>query len=155
MISVNIEGLDSLIRRLEALPPELVSKRGGVVRGALRKSAVIVQKEAQQNVRALVQDGETQESTGLLEKSLIVSRRKPGRFKGERYSLRIRRSAKNDKGVSANTYGGVLEFGDSRIPAKGWMRRAFEAKKAQALSTFTDELGKGIKRIEKKLSRMP
>lgn len=151
---VHIKGLDELLKTLKALPPEIVSKRGGPVRAALRKAAAVVQKEAQENVDRLVQDGETAESTGTLRKALIVSRKKPGNFKGERFWLRIKRGAKNPKGVTANTYGGALEFGDDRAPAKAWMRKAWEAKKEQALDTFLREIPKAIdaaiKRAKKK-----
>lgn len=151
---VHIKGLDGILKTLKALPPEIVSKRGGPVRAALRKAAAVVQKEAQENVDRLVQDGETAESTGTLRKALIVSRKKPGNFKGERFWLRIKRGAKNPKGVTANTYGGALEFGDDRAPAKAWMRKAWEAKKEQALDTFLREIPKAIdaaiKRAKKK-----
>lgn len=154
MISAKIEGLPDLLKKLKALPPELVSNRGGPVRSSLRKAAVVIQKQAKANIDRMVTEGETNESTGLLSKSIIVSRKKPGSFKGERYWVRIKRSARNREGVSANKYGGVLEFGEERIPAKAWFRRAWESTRAQALTTFIDDLEKGIKRIEKKLARL-
>lgn len=147
---VHIKGLDEILKTLNALPPEIASKRGGPVRGALRKAAVVVQKEAQGNVDRVVAEGQTAESTGTLRKALIVSRKKPGNFKGERFWLRIKRGAKNAEGVTANTYGGVLEFGDNRVPAYGWMRKAWEAKKHEALDTFLREIPKGIEAAVKR-----
>lgn len=151
---VHIKGLDAIIKTLNALPPEIVSRAGGPVRTALRKAAVVVQKEAKANIDRIASEGETNESTGTLKKALIVSRKKPGNFKGERFWLRIKRGAKNPDGVTANTYGGVLEFGDNRVPAKGWMRAAWEGKKNEALDTFIREIPKGIeaaiKRAKKK-----
>lgn len=148
--TVRLEGLDEILKTLKALPPEIVSRRGGPVRTSLRKAAVVIQKEAQNNVDRMVADGETAESTGTLRKSLIVSRKKPGNFKGERFWVRIKRSAKNPAGQTANTYGGVLEFGDERIPAKAWMRRAWESKKAEALDTFMREMPKAIEAAVKR-----
>lgn len=151
--TVNVQGLDELLKTLKALPPEIVSKRGGPVRVALRKAAVVVQKEYQTNIDALVNEGETNESTGAWRNAVIVSRKKPGNFKGERFWLRLRRSAKNEKGVPVNTYAGVNEFGDERIPAKAPMRRAWEAKKYEALSTFMAEMPKAIDAAVKRASR--
>ena len=85
---VRIEGLDGIIGMLKQLPPEVVSKRGGPVRAALRKAAVVVQKEAQANVRRIVAEpnigGRPSRSTGALEKAITVIRRRPrGGINGE------------------------------------------------------------------------
>lgn len=141
---VRIEGLADILATLKALPPAVVSARGGPVRVALRKAAVVVQKEYRNNVDRIATEGASNESTGTLRKAIIVSRKKPGNFKGERFWLRIKRGAKNPDGVTANTYGGVLEFGDQRVPAKAPMRKAWEAKKSEALSTFMNEMPKAI-----------
>lgn len=142
--TVHIQGLEDILRTLNSLPSEVVSRRGGPVRVALRKAAVVVQKEYQANIERIAVEGESNESTGTLKKAAIVSRKKPGNFKGERFWLRIKRGAKNPDGVTANTYGGVLEFGDKRIPAKAPMRRAWEVKKGEALNTFMREMPKAI-----------
>lgn len=152
--TVHIQGLEEILATLQRLPASVVSVRGGPVRVALRKAAVVVQKEYQANVDRIATEGETNESTGTLKKAAIVSRKKPGNFKGERFWLRIKRGAKNPDGVTANTYGGVLEWGDQRVPAKAPMRRAWEAKKSEALDTFMREMPKAIaaavKRARKK-----
>ena len=147
---VRLEGLKELLETMQRLPPEIVSRRGGPVRVALRKAAVVVQKEYRANVDRIAAEGETNESTGTLRKAIIVSRKKPGNFKGERFWLRIKRGAKNPSGVTANTYGGVLEWGDQRVPAKAPMRRAWEAKKSQALQTFMAEMPKAIEQAVKR-----
>jgi hypothetical protein len=117
---------------------------------ALRKAAVVVQKEAIANIDRIAVEGETNESTGHLKKALIVSRRKPGNWNGERFWLRIKRGAKNPEGVTANTYGGVLEWGDQRVPAKAPMRKAWEAKKEAALDTFMREMPRAIEAAVKR-----
>ena len=147
---VRLEGLKELLETMQRLAPEIVSRRGGPVRVALRKAAVVVQKEYRANVDRIAAEGETNESTGTLRKAIIVSRKKPGNFKGERFWLRIKRGAKNPSGVTANTYGGVLEWGDQRVPAKAPMRRAWEAKKSQALQTFMAEMPKAIEQAVKR-----
>lgn len=159
MIEQQIEGLSELLETLERLPPEIVSKGGGPVRTALRKAAVIIQKEAQANVRRIIlepnKDGRTPESSGTLEKSIIVSRRKPrSGFKGERFQVRVKRGAKNPRGVTANKYGGVLEFGYEGVPAKPWLRPAFETRKQEALTIFMSELRKRIDAAARKARKL-
>lgn len=159
MAEVKIEGLSELLETLKRLPPEIVSKRGGPVRAALRKAGVVIQREAQANVRRIVEepnkDGKPSDSTGTLEKAIIVSRRKPTPgFKGEIFSVRVKRGAKNARGVTANKYGGILEFGHEGVPAKSWLRAAFETKKQTALDTFVTELRKRIDAAAKKARRL-
>lgn len=159
MIEQKIEGLSELLETLTRLPPEIVSKGGGPIRVALRKAAVVIQREAQANVRRIVLEpnkgGRPTRSTGLLERSIIVSRRKPrSGFKGERFQVRVKRGAKNPKGVTANKYGGILEFGYETVAAKPWLRPAFEARKQEALSTFMNELRKRIDAAAKKARKL-
>ena len=150
---VHIEGLGPLLKTLNSLPQEYIKKGGSAIRTSLRKAAQVVQAESQENVDRLSAEGETNEATGTLRKAIIVSRKKPGNFKGERFWLRIKRGVKSESGQPATTYGGVLEFGDERIPAKAWMRRAWEAKKGEALATFMSEAEARINRITKQIER--
>lgn len=159
MIEQKIEGLSELLQTLERLPPEIVSKGGGPVRLALRKAAVVIQREAQSNVRRIVlepnKDGKPSDSSGTLEKSIIASRRKPrAGFRGEVFQVRVKRGAKNPRGVTANKYGGILEFGYEGVPAKPWLRPAFESRKQEALSTFVNELRKRIDAAAKKARKL-
>jgi HK97 gp10 family phage protein len=151
-----VKGLEGILDTLKRLPPELVSKGGGPVRVALRKGGVVFQKEAQENVRRIVaepnKDGQPSDSTGTLEKAIIVSRKKPAPgFNGERYHVRVKRGAKHPQtGVTANKYGGILEFGYESVPAKSWLRTAFETKKQEALDTVVSELRKRVDAAVKK-----
>lgn len=151
-----VKGLEGILDTLKRLPPEIVSKGGGPVRTALRKGGVVFQREAQANVRRIVEepnkDNRPSESTGTLEKAIIVSRKKPSSgVKGERYHVRVKRGAKNPQtGVTANKYGGVLEFGYEGVPAKPWLRTAFETKKQEALDTIVSELRKRVDAAVKK-----
>lgn len=150
-----VKGLEGILDTLKRLPPEIVSKGGGPVRVALRKAAVIIQREAQANVRRIVEepnkDGEPSSSTGNLEKAVIVSRKKPAPgFKGERYHVRVKRGAKSADGVLASKYGGILEFGYEGVPAKAWLRPAFDTKKQEALDTFVSDLRKRVDAAVKK-----
>jgi HK97 gp10 family phage protein len=150
-----VKGLEGLLATLKALPPEIVSKGGGPVRTAARLSLKQMQRDAIQNVQLIVdqpnKDGSTPTNSKTLEKAIIISRRKPGAgFQGEIFSLRVKRGARAPNGQTANKYGGILEFGYEGVPAKAWLRRAFEANKDTAVTVFTSELTKRIEAATRK-----
>lgn len=145
----HVKGLENLLVTLKALPPEVVSKGGGPVRTSLRAAGKVFQKAAIENVQLIVdqpnKDGSTPANSKTLEKAIIVSRGKPapGR-KGEIFRVRVKRGAKAPNGVTANKYGGVLEFGYEGVPAKPWLRSAFEAHKQEAYAVFVSEMQKRL-----------
>ena len=176
--TVQIEGLDQLLERLKALPPEVVSKRGGPVRTAVRKGAVVIQKQMQANIRAFVSEpnsgGWPDESTGLMERSVKPIRMKAhrGGLKGESYLVTIPRRVRypadkrTPSGIPVAVIARIHEYGPSmtfkRGPLKGrtikykerrWARNAFHAKKGEAAEVMRDELLKGVDRVVRKLER--
>lgn len=160
-VEFNLTGVDGVLDTLRSLPPELVSKRGGPVKSALRKGAVVIFKAAKQNLQqavAAATDEGDKLSTGLLEKNLVVTRGKePTGSKGERYLVRVRRkSYPNRKGGAVATTlktAQLLEYGSSQQPSEPWLRPAFQATARQAISTIEVELGKAIARVVKKLAQ--
>lgn len=162
--SFRVEGLKGVLDTLQMLPPELVSKNGGPVRSALRKAAVLIQKQAQENVQAIIDapnaDGEPSRSLGLLKANIIVQRIKPpAGQRGERYMVRVRKKAYPrertgpNKGKTALGVGALLEQGTERRDAMPWMRPAFEARRVEAVQVFERELPAAIDRIVKKLAK--
>jgi hypothetical protein len=157
-IDSKITGLDGVLELLKSLPPEVVSKRGGPVKRALQKGARVIGQQAALNlaraVDALGQDD--YDSTGLLLKSLVVTRGKaPTDGKGERYLVRIKRNKYNRKGKTVTTLktAQLLEYGSSKQPAEPWLRPAFLAKRAQAVDTTVTALRADIDRLVRKLSK--
>lgn len=160
-----LRGLDDVLTKLKALPPEIASKRGGPVKAALRKGAVVVQKAAQENVRRVVANTEAAgyTSTKVLEKAIVVRRDPNPQRSGasERYRVLIARGRKygdrlNKKGgkpLTAVMTGRWLEIGDERQPAEPWMTPAFMSSKERALSTVEEELIKGVNRAIDKVSK--
>lgn len=155
---VNITGLEGVLATLKSLPREVVSKRGGPVKTALRKAARVIHKEAQQNLdRVTSNQTESGErlSTGLLKKNLIVSRGKPPfESKGERYLVRVRRKSYPRTGKTTTTLAtaNLLEYGSSKQNAEPWLRPAFAAKAEAAINTANVELLKEIDKVVKKLA---
>lgn len=155
----HVQGLNSLLDTLKALPPEIVSKSGGPVRTSLRKAGVVFQKAAIENVQLIVdqpnKDGSTPDNSKTLEKAIIVSRGKPqpGR-KGEIFRVRVKRGAKAPNGQTANKYGGVLEFGYEGVAAKPWLRPAFDAHKQEAYGLFVSEMQKRLDAAVRKARKL-
>lgn len=161
--SVQITGVDEVVRRLKALGPE-ASKRGGPVRAAVRKAAVVIQKEMQANVQRIIatpNKGGGDESTGLLQKSIKPMRAKARRdgTKGETYIVgparRVRYpiDTRTPTGINVATVGKMLEYGTPKRQPMPFARPAFHAKKGEAVQVMTDEVLKGIDKLEKKLGR--
>lgn len=159
--TVTITGLDDVVRRLKALGAE-ASKRGGPVRAAVRKGAVVIQKEAQANVRRIVATpniGGGDESTGLLEKSIkpIRMKAKRGGEKAESYLVTVPKRARypisrrTPSGIGVATVGKMLEYGTPKRQPMPWMRPAFHAKKGEAVQVMAEDVLKGIDKLEKKL----
>jgi HK97 gp10 family phage protein len=157
MATVKITGLDGVLDTLKQLPPEIVSKRGGPVKSALRKGALVILREAKLNLaRSTESLGEDDTSTGLLQKSLVATRGKPPPGEnGERYLIRVKRNKYQRRGQTVTTQqtARFLEYGTEKQPAEPWLRPAFNATAQQAISTAVNELRKGIDRVVKKLSK--
>lgn len=172
-------GLDAVLATLKSLPPEIVSKRGGPARAALRKGAVVIQKRAKENFRMAValpgKSGVTQ-STGFTEKQIVIRRKRlPAGENGEMYVVTVsaklhpeggalRRKSRADpnskrksrggpaaRPIQANDIAFMMEYGTSKQPATPWLRPAFAEKAPEAIATVERELVRGIDRIVRKL----
>ena len=159
--TVRIEGLDTLLNRLRRLGPE-AAKRGGPVRRAVRKGAVIIANEAKANVRQIVATPNVSgqdESSGTLEKSIRPVRGKPNRngLKGETFYVMIPKrarypiSTRTPTGMPVAMVGRMLEYGTAKRRPHPWMGPAFHSKKGEAVKVMTDDLLKGIDALEKKM----
>lgn len=148
---IKLTGVDNVLRLLKALPPEVVSKRGGPAKTALRKGANVIAKQMRANLTAVTAGDET---TGLLLKNLIVSRGKPPTSgKGERYLVRFRRKTypgRKGKAVTTLKTAQLLEYGSSKQPAEPFIRPAFRSRAREAIDTVTRELATAVDRLATK-----
>lgn len=163
--TIRITGLEQTLKLLESLPSEIVSKRGGPVKKALRRAAVVFQKEWRANLQRILDEPNKGDwppyvSTGIQKKSIIVSRdpRPESHGANERYLVRVRRAkyparGKEQKQATAGMVAAFLEYGTEQFPAKAPMRKAFDAKKQQAVETFVSECNKDIERVIRKLEK--
>ena len=162
MVELKVTGLDGVLDMMKKLPPEIVSKRGGPVRAALRKGALVIQKQEKANLQAVI-NGTNDEgerlSTGLLMDNIIVSRGKaPIGGNGERFLVRVKRKVyprPNNEGGDTTTLkiARLKEYGSSQQPAKSFIRTAAAMKAQEAVNVTSTELVKRINAIVKKLAR--
>ena len=150
---MQLNGLEGTLAMLNALPQEVVSKRGGPVRKALRRGAVVLLNEARSNLQAAIaraDDADDKTSTGLLLKNLVVTRGKaPADGKGERYLVRVRRKQYADrKGEVVTTLKAaqLKEYGREDQPAAPWLRPAFAAKAEQAIRVVEADMLTSVNR---------
>lgn len=149
-VFVRLEGLKGVIDTLKQLPPELVSKRGGVVKAALRKGAVIVQKEMQRNVDRIIAepnvDDRPTKSTGALLAAVKIRRRRSVDGGGNGEALSVGPGKKLGK-----FYAWFLEYGTERMRPHPFVRPAYEATKDAALSAIVQGLISGVDKALRKL----
>lgn len=155
---LELKGLDGVLRTLQELPPEVVSKAGGPVKRSLRKGALVLLQEAALNLARATDNLSTddQENTGLLLSALVATRGKaPTGGNGERYLVRVKRLSYQRPGPATTTLAtaNLLEYGSEKQPAEPWLRPAFAAKAQQAIQTVETELVKDIDRVVRKLAR--
>ena len=122
---------------------------------ALAKGARLIRDEAKKNLRAAIaRNGD--ESTGLLENSVIASRGKaPSSGKGERYLVRVKRKTypdKKGKPVTTLKTANLLEYGSVNQPATPWLRPAVISKGQQAIDVIVSDLKRRIDLTVRKLA---
>jgi hypothetical protein len=161
-MQMNLTGLDGVLKTLKSLPPEVVSKRGGVVRQSLAAGMRVIQKEARKNlVRSTASAGKTGVSygSGLTAKNVIYKRKNmPKGEKGERLIMTVAykqhpsfSSTYKNKPIKFNDIAFMLEYGTVNQQAEPWLRPAFMSKREQALSVVQSDL---VKRLDKVVTKL-
>lgn len=153
--TLQLRGLDGALDLLKSLPAEVVGKRGGPVKSALRKGALVVNRAEKEMLKRVLDPADP--DTNLLMESLIVSRGKaPNDGKGERYLARVKRQTYADrtgKTVTTLQTAHHMEYGTEKQTATLFIRNSFQQSAEQAIRTVETETVAGINRVVKKLSR--
>ncbi len=160
-VITKLEGLDSLLAKLESISYDLKRKGG---RSSLRKAAQVVQKAAQSEA-ARVDRSQTPESM----QRNITLRWSSKVFKATgdlafRVGVlggaqRVAKSVGEFKGSGKSNPGGDtwywrhVEFGTSKMKARPFMRPALEGNQDKATNTFIMEYGKAIDRAIKRAAK--
>lgn len=151
----DIQGLDDVLKRLQALPKEVVQKRGGPVRKVARNAVHIIRNEVRRGAQKIIDTPNVSgqdESTGMLVRSIRTVK---GRYRGrgERYMVTVPKRHKYPSGTTVQLNAQRLEYGTSRREPMPFFRPAFHAKKGEAVQYVQRELPREIDKVVKKLAR--
>lgn len=160
-VRVRLEGLEGVLNTLKRLPPEIVSKRGGPVRAALRKAALVIRNEVLVQLEQVIADGSdadasAERTSGLLAQNIVITRGKRGQQNGESMIVRVRNKrypGRTGQGATTAQVARLLEYGREDQPPRPFIRRAFAAKQQQALDTFVTDVNRRIADVVKRLER--
>jgi len=154
VVSFEMHGLNGVYEALLRLPPEVVSKRGGPVKAAVRKAANVILKEQKLRLAATLTDPEDV-TTGFLLKNTTTRRGKmPAGVKGERYIVGPRRKVyPNRKGKPVTTLktASLKEYGSQHQKAEPYIRPAANAKAAEAIGVMSTDLASSVEKIAAKM----
>lgn len=164
-----MEGLAGVLKTLEELPPEIVSKAGGPVRQALREAVKMLGEEVRNNLKRIVDEpnvGGQNESTGLLLENIRTGRARLRGQNGEaqrvyvrskRYPPRkVETKPRGDSPPKLNTTPQVarmLEYGTELRRPMPFFRPAFDAHKQRAVQIFESQLKRRIALVQKRVAR--
>lgn len=154
-VQFKINGVDSLLERMRALPVELRQKPA---RSALGKAARVIREQARVNALS-IDDPET---------SRVIADNIVQRYRGK-YSKRTGdvmisvgvatergRIPKGnpDDGSNGNTpHWHLQELGTEKMAAQPFLRPAADAKAGEAMNVFASELDKTLTRLARRLAR--
>lgn len=138
-VSVKVDGLRELGERMKGLKEDVNTR---IARAATAAGAVVIRNAAQQKVPV---------DTGNLKKNIIVKRLPKGESSLTSEHIVTVRQGKltkkqKDKGLQDAYYGKFVEYGTAKMPARPYMRPAFDQNKEKAVQAIKD-------RIEKRLNK--
>ncbi len=157
-----VEGLDQLLKNMQQLPRELVSKNGGLVRSALFKATKLVREEVR--ARAPVDTGNLQrnviavrdrdpKASGASERYVVAVRKKRYTKAAKAKAVKTKKGKINYRASGDAFYWRFVEFGTEKSRAQPFLRPGFEAQKQPAVDTFKESLGTGISRVVRKMRK--
>ena len=153
-VEVKLTGVDGVLKTLQSLPAEVVSKRGGPVKAALAKGARFVRDQERKNLQTVLEPGD--ESTGLLAQNIIASRGKPPTSgRGERYLVRVKRKmypGRKGEQVSTLKSAQIKEYGSTKQPARSFIRRTVQESGGHAIEIVTKDLDARVQKLVAKLA---
>lgn len=164
-----IAGLAQVVANLRALPEAIAGKNGGPIRQALFQAAKRIRDEAR--ARVPLDDSEGAQPPHLRDE--IIMKRDPNPRSvdnaAERYIVTVKYKAKKYKNTKRNRRLGIvgnkyqhfgdfyywrfLEFGTSEMPARPFLRPAFESQKNQLGESVRDFLAKSIADAVKRMNK--
>lgn len=138
---------ETLIKRLKALPPEIASKNGGILRQTMFQVAKVVELEAKKLAP---------KDTGRLAGAIRKVRDRRPHLEGatENYQIKVNRGRKRDDPKGA-WYWTFVHFPTEKNPnATPFLTMGFENTKSEQLRTFETVFPKKLELAEKKVKKI-
>lgn len=129
-----ITGVNEVVAALGRLPE---ATRRKALRGALRKAAQAIKKQAEINIAGVV----SSEATGLLARSIVIRGAKAARG-NIRVAVAIAGKKLSKRGTRVGLYGSVLEFGKKNQPPRPFLRPAIAQKAQLAINIMGQEFSR-------------
>jgi HK97 gp10 family phage protein len=131
-----ITGIKEIDRALAELEKNTAKK---VIRQAMRKACKPLKAQVEADAPRV---------TGTLASNVKIKAIKKSRTK---MGIRVQIGAKDYTGKTF--YAAFVEYGTSKMPAKGFMRKAFDDRKEEAKGIAIEEIRKGIEKETAKLNQ--
>lgn len=138
-VTMQVDGLKELADKLHAMGPDLARN---ALKGAVGSAARLVANEA----------GVTNpDDTGRTDRAIYTKMVKAETSDSQAtYIVGVRSGRREQKKDRNAWYWRLVEFGTSKMPARPFMRPAFESKKAEALELIGKRIAARIRRFEKR-----
>jgi HK97 gp10 family phage protein len=160
MISMKIDGLRQLDEELKKLPIELQKKE---LRSAVAKSSAILRNEI--IAKAPVDTGRVknnvyrfyakkQSDSGKATYVVGIRNGKKRKYVNSGKNRRIGRAGKTYETEGEAFYWRFTEFGTKKMPARPFVRPAFDAKKTEIIESIKLSLTKSIKKIAQRHKKL-
>lgn len=137
-VTMQISGLKELADRLREIGPDI---ERNALRSGVSAAAVLIRNQAKAT---------NPDDTGRTDRALYAKfiREQSGPNQAT-YYVGVRSGKKEQKKDRDAWYWRLVEFGTAKMPARPFMRPAFESKKMQAVEAIKERIQKRIKRFEK------
>jgi HK97 gp10 family phage protein len=138
-VNVKVEGLRELGERMKSLSEDVNNR---IARAATAAGAVVIRKAAQSKVAV---------DTGNLKKSIIVKRLPKGETQlTSEHIVTVRKGKVTAKqkgaGLKDAFYGRFVEFGTAKMPARPYLRPAYDENKQKAVEAIKDRIAARLKK---------
>jgi HK97 gp10 family phage protein len=159
VIGVKVSGLAELQKALNDLP---IQVQGRPLKAAVSAAAKVIQDEAIKrapqgetgNLRKAIYRTRSRSGSAIGKETYLVAVRKgKATYADTTKNRRLRRVGKKYTTAGEAYYWRFLEFGTSKMPAKPFLRPAFESQKERALEVLQRKLGDAIMKTAAKLKK--
>ncbi len=138
---------DTLVKRLKALPPEIASKNGGILRSTLFQVAKVVEEKAKEYAP---------KKTGRLAGAIKKRRDRRPQLAGatENFQVFVKVGRKRTD-LTGAWYWAFVHFPTQKNPnGKPFLTMGFEDTRDQQLQTFTTQFSRKLVLAEKKVKKI-